>query len=357
MAIVIPSKRIYGITNNKILDNAIKGISFSQSKTKLLNGELFSISFELYETTTNNDGEITGVADVLESNISDTFVIKEQGSYFTSTGTIIIVDSDCEWYRGYFIIKNSGYVVKGTNGKIVIKYSILFGSSNGSFTEIGDMSEFPNVYENIEEYENYDEFVASLSNGGQIKFGYERVDNNTIYLFFNDQKNHSTQISFGDAEGNVVTSYLTHKEISFVCDLVDVKDESKNIGSGNNVFSLPNNELLQDSTKIGGVEIGEYLAQKVIDAYKKGKETAIVKCSINDYYTDAALPQKAIGIGDVDLPIAFRMYDEVIPMICTPKGDIPMSKTATGAAKVFKVIGSEIINNGAVWQELTLVEK
>ena len=54
----------------------------------------------------------------------------------------------------------------------------------------------------------------------------------------------------------------------------------------------------------------------------------------------------------------FDLHDEVIPYVKGANGqDQPMSKHQDGTAKVFEVIGSNIIYDGAMWQELTLLEK
>ena len=56
--------------------------------------------------------------------------------------------------------------------------------------------------------------------------------------------------------------------------------------------------------------------------------------------------------------MVFEKGDDVIPYIYGADGkDRPMSKNKDGSAKVFEVVGSNIIYDGAVWQELTLLEK
>jgi hypothetical protein len=56
--------------------------------------------------------------------------------------------------------------------------------------------------------------------------------------------------------------------------------------------------------------------------------------------------------------MSFRLHDDVIPYVFGANGqDKPMSKYQDGSPKVFEVVGSNIIYDGAVWQELTLIEK
>ncbi len=53
----------------------------------------------------------------------------------------------------------------------------------------------------------------------------------------------------------------------------------------------------------------------------------------------------------------FQLHDEVIPMVYGYDGlDTPMSVHKDGTAKKFKVLGSRIFYDGAVWQELSLQE-
>ena len=55
--------------------------------------------------------------------------------------------------------------------------------------------------------------------------------------------------------------------------------------------------------------------------------------------------------------MTFSMYDVVIPRVYGANGvDKPMSKYKDGTPKKFKVLGTRIFYDGAVWQELTLQE-
>lgn len=57
------------------------------------------------------------------------------------------------------------------------------------------------------------------------------------------------------------------------------------------------------------------------------------------------------------IPMIFDLHSQVTPMVMGADGtDRPMSKYKSGNPKVFEVVGSNIIYDGAVWQELTLQE-
>jgi hypothetical protein len=56
-------------------------------------------------------------------------------------------------------------------------------------------------------------------------------------------------------------------------------------------------------------------------------------------------------------PMVFQTHDKVIPYIKGADGlDLPMSKYKSGNPKVFEVIETDIIYDGAIWQKLSLQE-
>lgn len=88
-------------------------------------------------------------------------------------------------------------------------------------------------------------------------------------------------------------------------------------------------------------------------------------------FTDTELTQGRIAWKDMQLnvgarareyakfglPMAFKMYDEVVPMNYTSSGeDIPMATTQNGNPISFKVVGIKPIYNGASWQEIYVQE-
>lgn len=216
---------------------------------------------------------------------------------------------------------------------------------------------------------------------------------------------------------------------------LDIGELLKYVGkeNGTNVFSVDTNELVQSSNT---PLLEKY--EKILEAYKNGKEIATIRCSIDDYYTDyygdrkdkaicIELTPKSIyetvtgtatgmllinatgsffvGVGKIKnlqirtivggnsrvsydedtgeiswtingtrnqivraiitgtlelqshLPMSFHLHDKVIPYIYNAKGvDVPMSQYKDGTPKVFEVLSSKVYYDGAVWQELVLVE-
>lgn len=101
--------------------------------------------------------------------------------------------------------------------------------------------------------------------------------------------------------------------------------------------------------------INENYGKTKID-YTNGKETATIRCSVNDYF-DYDSKEKIISIDNSTNKMSFKIGDQVIPMVYGADGqDRPMSTYQNGSPKVFQVLGSNIFYDGAVWQELSLQE-
>lgn len=125
-------------------------------------------------------------------------------------------------------------------------------------------------------------------------------------------------------------------------------------GSGEKVSTINSNEFFQSyqgtadldenenfpyGTCYKGEDFIQMLSDKIIADYQNGKETATIRCSVDE----------SLRIYDIG--------DEVIPMVYGEDGqDRPMSLYKDGNEKVFRVVGTKFIYDGAVWQELTLQE-
>lgn len=96
------------------------------------------------------------------------------------------------------------------------------------------------------------------------------------------------------------------------------------------------------------------MANSILTKYANGLQNATVLCSISDYYDENG---NLVITKDGSKDMVFRMHDEVIPYVYSANGtDIPMALKQDGSPKVFRVIGTKIYYDGAVWQELTLKE-
>lgn len=143
---------------------------------------------------------------------------------------------------------------------------------------------------------------------------------------------------------------------------IDLKDKTVYINgdTAKKANRVERNELMQTSNYYlsNGVKMPsiELLYESTNTLYKKGKETATIRCSISDYF-DYSTNEKVISTDGTTNKMAFSLYDKVVPMVRNGHGiDVPMSLTKAGNAKSFSVLGTKIFYDGAVWQELYLQE-
>ena len=141
---------------------------------------------------------------------------------------------------------------------------------------------------------------------------------------------------------------------------IDLTDKTVYINGqiAKKVHSVDGNELMQTSNYYQSTDtnaITKAFSDTLTD-YAKGKETAIIRCSIGDYY-DYNSGDKVISVDNSTGKMSFKLYDKVIPMVYgADRKDRPMSTYQDGSPKVFQVFGSKIYYDGAVWQELSLQE-
>jgi hypothetical protein len=135
---------------------------------------------------------------------------------------------------------------------------------------------------------------------------------------------------------------------------ISIKDSTIAYGNGSNPYTINRGELVPKSSS--------FMADKIIAEYSEGKETATLRCDISEYYLyDSTKPKnqgdKVISAVDSGLNMTFTEGDIVIPMIPSAMGgDEPMSRYKDGSPKEFRVVGTSIINDGAVWQKIYLQE-
>lgn len=139
---------------------------------------------------------------------------------------------------------------------------------------------------------------------------------------------------------------------------IDLTDKTKTIGEGNKPLSFDGNELMQTTNRLntainGKTEAVEGFYTSTLNAFKNGKETATIRCSIGEYKDQSG----NVAISPNGDKRIFKVGDEVIPMVYTNVGDKAMSNYKDGNDKVFKVLATNIHAQGVAWQDLTLQEK
>ncbi len=336
MAIIIPSSSIYEIDNQKVLDNQISGVDVEETAFNLstnlehkeiINLDYSNITTEFYKNTNYKDISF-GSQLFLSPNITAYYVkfyydfnMNEKifllNNLTVKTENLNSLGSDNDYHRAVFQIYNPD------------------NSGDIAFGIVNNKIEFDNLAEEA-----------------WGKIGLQRLDTNLFRLYLKIVYLGIVTTAFGGANVGDIAARSKERSISLYA---NEQIQSKvSYGTKSNL-SLQSNELIQTTTKNGTTKISEHLANNIIYSYKNGKETAVIRCSINDYYNEDNSIAKSIT--DTTKDMTFRMYDNVIPMIPSPNGDVPMSKHKDGTNKIFKVLGTKLINNGAVWQELTLQER
>lgn len=172
--------------------------------------------------------------------------------------------------------------------------------------------------------------AISIEGGGAINENYSRSISTKIVEY----RPQSITLTV-----NAYTSELVKEQENFV------KSNGKN-GIG---ISITDNILLQNK------DYASAQADNILLEYANGKGTAVLVCSVGDYYDDKG--KLAITTSNANKAMIFQHYDKVVPMIRNSVGkDEAMSYNDNGNAKVFEVIGTKLYSDGAVWQELTLRE-
>lgn len=271
---------------------------------------------------------------------------------------------------GADIIRMSGQTVPITDGIELSNYS---GTMSGTQTQ----------------YEP--SYIEISFNGDTIKID---ISDKTIYVPTDDKNSKKVYSAEGselmqtsnylkDSSENAIETmyggtrnqYQNGKETAtLLCDINDYYDESDKLKISSKrekqEFPLENVEVsFESQIVISTIKVSidkPYNGDIAVKVKYKGlasgyKETYIY---INENETSREETFAFVNIQEVELveafivlPMSFRLHDQVIPYVYGANGqDQPMSKYQNGTAKVFEVVGSNIIYDGAVWQELTLQE-
>lgn len=404
MAIKIPSKHIYSVDNPKIRDNFIDNVEvnittvtpnnefdtpvFNETISNFKYSSLFPIYEKLEEKNRSHTyaGELEEIVKFISwvrvDNILNTYDITVEiprllkNSYIEKIFYGVDDDNNAELKFNVIGTKNSGII----NTNFVYKY----GAFNEQLTlgalsytqEQSEKSQYqmPEKYSYTYEGEYPDlSMVQSVTATVDLPID-ESIRNPQISI--SEEKyiltfsvscgyrasNFGTEFKILTGEntyyvqGNYVEYIPSQIEITVYGNKIGIslEDGTVTYGSGTKPFSLDGNELLQDSATTNGKLTTQHLAENILAQYQNGKETATLLCDIGEYYEENGT--KVIGIEMQDR-MSFHEHDLVIPYVFGADGkDRPMSKYSNGEPKVFEVVSVKRFFDGAVWQELSLLE-
>lgn len=414
----IPSKNIYEKENQKVIDNVISKVEVDTYEPQIINdtGNVYNDNVNANENgaiqtaqqsycVSESDGSITqyyasyisikptyskkkikipknsnnariveiltGINDNSDTNIKLSIYGTVERGRLVGTAQISNVNfNQTQSGMNYFHIDSINItqkIIKSiTNGAYTLFHSNEKYTNNYPYKPNGKMIAAELIFQNIDNVltvtdssTNEEEFVFNLiiltgieilkpimqKQGGSIIYPLSQIDIvpqiTTITTFetsyYEIYSPNEISISF---YGNIIG--------------IDLQNETITIGNGNDVMSFSGNELIQTTNSPSLEE--QY--QAIINEWQNGKETATLRCSIDDYYDNDTNALLISANGNDTLPMTFKIGDIVIPYVYGANGqDKPMSTNADGTPKKFIVVGKTPLQNGAVWQEITLQEK
>ncbi len=311
MPIKIPSKNIYEKNNPKVNDNATNGVNFNYDYPKKQYGDVsnrYYFTFHIYDYESEKfvekftDKESTDNIEFSSQSIAGDIFLSATIAFNINQITNIKIESTEEITR-------------------IISHKLKFNQVKMDSKEMQEYEEVANLQIDSFEYNDITDIV-------KINFSFKVAEYR------------------GDLYGSYI--YTMSGDIGIVGEYITFDRLKHTVGGTKNVTDLPTNELVQN--------LDDYLTNKILLEFSKGKETATLRCDISDYYEhDTA--EKVISINSDDLPMYFMEHQQVVPYVRSTDGtDRPMSLYKDGTPKVFEVIGNEISYDGAVFQRISLIE-
>lgn len=388
MAIIIPSKNIYGdIDNPKIISNLIDNVSID-TKEVLPNNE--------YEISLFNGGTI----DYFDNDKAQSQSAYKNNYYEIAGGATYNVAYAYSYLSIKYakmqsilipVVSNNQRVDKiltglDKDGNAQIKYRIIGNVKKGTVTANVNSSsgnELPTNFVETETSAEYNvsyelpEFVAEGNGEYGYAFANAKVsfsDNGNILSvqpipFSSNGKEYFRlditlscglkKIEMGGGKlsdniwynGTISGTYELFEPVAVEVTIygntvgISVSEKTITIGSGNHPFSISgDNELMQNE------QVANSLATQIRRSYANGKEVATLVCGISDYKDENG--NVVISTTRPDLPMIINIGDSVIPMIRGIDGaDRPMS-----IGKTFEVLDVKHYYDGAVWQKIIIKE-
>lgn len=405
MAIIIPSKNIYSKQNPKIRDNVVNKVEIDKTsiskkyeyKTPVFNKQIDTnliISGDI-KTKYDSDIKITSTTQIYGGSksyaeLKSSYILNHYIEFLELEKNTLInkvydgVDKEQENNIKYTLFYNKKiFNISVDDINQISGNTVSFENYNETLIEDIDTSGvIPNPEIKIGSTDNVNPYASSyaeiieenLTNLATLTIDFNKetkkfflyvtilVGLETMGLTGLKRGGSSAEVSKIACTGQKIIYTPKSLELTIYGDTIGVdltngtvtykKDGTK----GDKPISLNGNELMQDSATTGDKPTTKFLAQNVLEQYKSGKETAVLRCDIANYFDENG--EKAISIDFDNKPMLLEIGDEVVPMVRAVDGtDRPMSKKQDGTAKSFIIVGKEPIYSGAVWQEITLQEK
>lgn len=319
MAIIIPSKNIYSKSNNKIADNNIQKIEVNATEIK----------FENIKNSTAYSETIRDYTPITKTSVVLDFAEKTIGSVFNIVGikafnptfiekTITIPKVTFDRFAKELYSGQDSDSINYIN--VVVQAQKYIGNATGiiniNTSEILDISS-SNIQKDNTVYISSQSFKYSytLSDDSELTASVSTIDTSNVSTqeFYSDENNYYIDLSilvgfekiglFGTETYSEGTGYpivngtgvyekyeFIQAEITFNGEIIKVtaSDSQLSYGTNNkNTFSIQGNELMQTTNYTSnGIGLIESNVTNTIEQYSNGKETAVLRCDIGDYYDE-----------------------------------------------------------------------
>ncbi len=365
MAYIIPSKNIFDVKHNKLIDNKISAVDISEKvysekeieisktfdifektgETKIIQGEesadvsIFKCNYDVGSNISfpiaNISEEITEF--IIPNSISVGFEFSIRNIFLMfqrtyETHNVYCVENNVETIKTEFLgvqnINNYRDYFYDVRDPSNLANSIRFSTTN-KYVFDGDASSFvPQKGNKIK--------IPSIEG---LKYGYE----NTNGGIFTDSDFRPFHIAYIVERIKIIIRAKTIYEKDASSRVIGNVEEGKTLRLEKNEFPASYGIIPSNQTAM------EEVANKIISNYKNGRETATVVCGVSFRY------KKIPNITHLNTRI-FKNGDVVCPMVSAISGLAPLSVSTDRQAKNFIVANNKVTFDGEILQELSLIE-
>lgn len=385
MAIIIPSKNIYGRPENqKVRNNFIDTIEYSaknpivkeEYETSVYTTTVSINDFDLdFYTEVNSPQELYSVTDMNFKNVSYVYYLNTSAIYSKGIITVpkniknnkIVSLNDLNnsfSLSGKAFSQSMSAKHKSYDEAELLNYNNVFDKKWYSDTlsissGIITFPEFPIKYANgnlsgVKENKSYVKILSETETEYEIEF-YILYNYAIEKLSSNDWVGLKEQ---GEMSGTLEKFVVENISFNFKGDriVLELEDVKKKIGkeNGKSPTSFQSNELIQTTNHTEGnsSDLTEKSYNNTLKQYSYGKETITLTCSIGEYKDENG--NIVISEKNKDLPMVIKEGDIILPKVFSSNGyDVPISKYKDGTEKKFEVLKVEYIYDGSVMQKIT----
>lgn len=313
--IIIPSKYIYDIKNEKVKNNVIKNVSFDLNNAR-------------YENENNNYTEVS--RNLLSAYLSGGSPTFKAESDLDGATTLTFDKNEGGYYRKAELIKVpfsikpkisfNGVSISSVDNIILnnLKFSIswsdvIHAKINSNWEEeinvvdktykwlgVGTKFTTPKFngtgvsvkYEALLVNNGYEDDIENLGKCGfpyigRVLFMVKRASNSSIEGYVYVPYQVESKVSKNGELLRVSTIENFVISLSGNISTLVISDTNEVIGNSNEVdISIGGNELFQTQNKYESRDYVDKLYQEITKNWKNGKETATINCSISDYFAE-----------------------------------------------------------------------